>query len=98
MPESKWVRVKDDTTGHEYSICRDPFDGETVIDKPAANLQDEPLPAKPNVNMARRKPPEPPEPTEPTETTTESTPAPDPEPTTPTGAPSAATSNKEKVK
>jgi hypothetical protein len=55
MPESKWVRVKDDTTGHEYSISREPFDGETVIDKPAANLQGEPLPAKPNINLARRK-------------------------------------------
>lgn len=63
MPEStesdvaRWRRVKDDISGHEYSIPagRPVYVGETEIDKPAEDALGNPLPSKPNVTMARRK-------------------------------------------
>lgn len=54
MPE--FVRVKDKTTGHEFSV-RVPNPAKVdVIDKPAVDLNSKPLPAKPKVAV---KPPKP---------------------------------------
>lgn len=53
-----WRRVKDDASGHEHSIPpgRPVYVGETLLaDKDAVDALGNPLPAKPNVNMARRK-------------------------------------------
>jgi len=55
MPEEgdlhmSWTRVKDKATGHEYSVQVVNEEAHTVIDKPAADDFDRPLPAKHNIN------------------------------------------------
>jgi len=41
-----WTRVKDNDTKHEYSVQIVNEEAHTVIDKPAADDFDRPLPAK----------------------------------------------------
>lgn len=40
-------RVKDDNNRNEYTISRSPWNGETVLDKPATDRFGQDLPAKP---------------------------------------------------
>ena len=44
-----WKRVKDKTTGHEYTRWHVDPKRHEVIDKPAVDDHGNPLPAKPNV-------------------------------------------------
>lgn len=49
---SEFVRVKDKTTGHEYSVRRPDPKRVDVLDKPAVDRNGKPLPAKPKTTVA----------------------------------------------
>jgi hypothetical protein len=53
---TKWVRVKDKKTRHEYTVADVAVrDGEQVLDnKDAVDLQGNPLPGKPHLNRGQR--------------------------------------------
>ncbi|HLR84950.1 MAG TPA: hypothetical protein VK059_08365 [Nocardioidaceae bacterium] len=50
----KFVRVRDEATGHEYSTAR-VLKGHKVLDKPAVDRNGELLPAKPRVDLGAVK-------------------------------------------
>lgn len=49
----KFVRVRDNRTGHEYSTARVDPQHHTVLDRPAVSATGKPLPAKPRRNLPR---------------------------------------------
>ena len=56
MPETEWVRVKDSTTKHEYTVAKEAVrEGETVLDnKDATDDFGTPLPGKPHLARGQR--------------------------------------------
>lgn len=53
MPE--WTRVRDKSTGHEFSVARVNPKAHDVLDKPAVDRNGSPLPAKPRVSNGAAK-------------------------------------------
>ncbi|VXC08684.1 hypothetical protein [Aeromicrobium sp. 9AM] len=55
---TNFVRVRDNETGHEYSVAESRFDLEpdlfTKLDKPATDPTGEPLPAKHKTTVAKK--------------------------------------------
>lgn len=53
--DAEWVRVKDKSTGHEYSVAVVDPDAHEVLKKDAADMYNEPLPAKPKLTTEQAK-------------------------------------------
>jgi hypothetical protein len=51
----EWTRVKDNSTGHEYTVgVVDPAAHTILKDKDAVDMYGVPLPAKPNMRLGAR--------------------------------------------